>query len=728
MGMHNLAIYSSPISEKSIGEFIYRPSGPVEGNFYDDWSKLVADLNADVHSRKTVYFDESYNLVIVPAGTWALNDDIEFRNFGPANEYTTVQFDDGCVIDGVRRFTGIHIYSNSTSPVFTFGSVLMPVEHVHLERTIVSGLASPVFHIEDECTVLFYFEYRSKFQGNPVISIGDFGFVEFRLFSWSAIEQSTISSAFATSSFEVARDASSNFILPQNGISHSDTLIDGANKVNYTDNTFTGPLLNATNVQGAIDALKYHPKAVANLPALEALPIVWPIQHGYQIWVSSLKTFYRYSSTPLTVDGIVYVTSASAGTWVRELEYHDRFWQENVFWYLDPVNGDDRAGTFTVKTFAEYMRRSGGKYTSAVLMYIDASVTSAVAEGIKNQTVEYIGDSSGYQSYGVFYLLGPLKITSTGTITASTAVNMNTSNTCTVLEYSGTLSTGSIIRMADGVSANLSYWNMAACPTSGFYTTDPTSVGGAVPSVGDNYQELSLVSVDGLPKARSSRTYIVGVWLDVTDVPNGGFNEYFRFCRINNSASGGTRNTQGTRSVFEGSYFPNVYYTYGDSQFYGCGFGGELRVGFDSRKIYTQSCVHTAPVIIGSTSGSATGLFSSAAFDTPFIYSPSSPFAAKVTNGCSLFCVNSIGGETSSYGLVAQNGGQIYLSSSIKTPIVTSNKLWIGFSNLQLPELLSSAGGVLPAVSAMTSYAQLIASPFNGYCVSYQDGSKMAVI
>ena len=43
MGMHNLAIYSSPISEKSIGEFIYRPSGPVEGNFYDDWSKLVAD-------------------------------------------------------------------------------------------------------------------------------------------------------------------------------------------------------------------------------------------------------------------------------------------------------------------------------------------------------------------------------------------------------------------------------------------------------------------------------------------------------------------------------------------------------------------------------------------------------------------------------------------------------------------------------------------------------------
>jgi len=86
------------------------------------------------------------------------------------------------------------------------------------------------------------------------------------------------------------------------------------------------------------------------------------MKEGTTCWVATVGAFFRLTTSALAVDGITVITASGAAgmQWLRVLQ-HNKTWESQLTWNVDPVNGSDEAtgatSALAIKTLAELRRR-----------------------------------------------------------------------------------------------------------------------------------------------------------------------------------------------------------------------------------------------------------------------------------------------------------------------------------------------------------------------------------
>lgn len=241
-------------------EFVYRPSEPAPSdNVYASWAALVAAAAA-TRGLKVVYFDDSLAPCSIPAGAWDFGSPA--RLIGPSSRVqpTLVVVDDGATLANVVEFSGITLRSMSTSYVIDVpggATWIFILDNDCLVQQL--GVGGSVFRC-DGATGLFVVAMRAGGRflttGEMVVRSNGTHSVQLITFDAAFVGQNTIESptnnvsgeVYDPGSFVAAAQSVPGGLIPV-------SLQALAERVSYDDGR-AAPGLGATEVQGAIDALK----------------------------------------------------------------------------------------------------------------------------------------------------------------------------------------------------------------------------------------------------------------------------------------------------------------------------------------------------------------------------------------------------------------------------------------------------------------------------------------
>jgi len=244
------------------GNFTIRPAGPFGSGVYPDWASMYLDLSIASPGLKWIFIDSPGVPVPVPLGTYILS---------------------GCILSGVWEGSVPSILTTQTGVIFselhTVANRLQVVNEGTTSPLSISSLTNSSFMVQFEAQV------RSAIGGAPFFNllsgsvlniscldggrVGDIGLPVVKLSTSAVLSTKLYNQSFfaadcvdptsqASSSVSIAADAGSfDGTLTQVGYTgtYSLTQIDPASGVSYND-LAVAPPLGATDVQGALDALK----------------------------------------------------------------------------------------------------------------------------------------------------------------------------------------------------------------------------------------------------------------------------------------------------------------------------------------------------------------------------------------------------------------------------------------------------------------------------------------
>lgn len=253
--------------------FTVKPAGPFGSGVYADWFMMYLDLALASPGPKCICIDSPGVPVLVPSGTYNLSG-CTLSGVWENNLSSTLALQTGVV------FSELHAVANrlqivnegSTSPI-TVSTGSSPTLSIQSEAQVWSAFgAAPFFNLigGSSLTLTCLVGSQVGSSGLPVVLLGAASVLRVKLYDQSAFVDDCVDSAsLASSSVRVEADAGSFRVLTQAGYLGTFTLadIDLASGVAY-DDLVVFPPLGATDVQGALDALKIASSGVNGLTAI----------------------------------------------------------------------------------------------------------------------------------------------------------------------------------------------------------------------------------------------------------------------------------------------------------------------------------------------------------------------------------------------------------------------------------------------------------------------------
>lgn len=447
-------------------------------------------------------------------------------------------------------------------------------------------------------------------------------------------------------------------------------------------------------------------------------------------YVGSVRRYYELTrDTSLVADGVTILRTFSGnGFWVA-LNISSDAWSFQPTWYINATTGNDEnsgaSSSAALKTWAEFRRR-----VRFVGVSMTVNILTDLAEGL----------------IGVFEALSAgLSLTINGTPTVVADAGTNTTFTDPVLTLGacarGTMTSGALATFAPyvgkflrtpagkwapilGVSGGgapyLPFWSdntfgggmntkpanntqVDVCSLTSVTTIQLTTLNGLIPSI--NYLRFTSTSFNEAASVTSSNdvngaTFFVcefaGTWTNGSDAYAiacllTGSSAVFFYEPVSFVGGGSTR----TISLFEG----------GRAAFQGFIInGGKLQVGNGSSPGFPQA--------VTVYSGLGLGVFSSAGNGIEV-------GAGAIITGATLY-----GASNGGYGITVNYGGKVQVTAA-PTITGTSGDLQFCGAATAIPPL--TGGAAVPAASALTTWAQWAAAPFNSKVVNYSNGSSLCI-
>lgn len=235
--------------------FVFRPGGTAVDNVYITWASLFAALSI-VNGPKIVEFDDTNAPITIPAGGYDLLFDTTFRGYpGGATYPTLIGLADGASLENPYRFENVYITSNSTTEVFLFTNPTNIYNLYFDSASIITASTSVLYTVFN--TLNIYLDNQSHLLNGLVESFSvNTGALNLFLNGFSTVDADTLSGSLGAVDVTL-QDNSSAYSTTQTNLSVVPSIFMEAEAkyTNYND-SLVAPLLNATTVQDAIDALK----------------------------------------------------------------------------------------------------------------------------------------------------------------------------------------------------------------------------------------------------------------------------------------------------------------------------------------------------------------------------------------------------------------------------------------------------------------------------------------
>lgn len=461
--------------------------------------------------------------------------------------------------------------------------------------------------------------------------------------------------------------------------------------------------------------------------------------------VRDLVSLDRESSA--SVDNItVFATKSGVGRWIRLVVRHPH-WSSQAAWEIDPVAGnDENDGTpgHPLKTWVEFTRR-----VRVINVGMTVTIPGSLSEPLRG-TFE-TGSSTAWllvtgQPTVLAYATATTfadPVSATNTRGSVTATDLTVATTGAAGDFTNYV--GKIMRAAATDGPN--HWpilraSSASVAEGGFWAQD---LNNTKPTNGTRVDVLDLVTAptvdivtNGLPvsvryfrftdtttagapcvnplRMQQPSRFLTGPVLLSTftacDFTNSvhGYQTWFIGCILSPAASAMTVLPAGGACIFLGGGSLRSLHLFnpGIVQFQGFIIqGGKLTVGAQHTSVSTPGTLAAAGAFTGS---APLGVFDSAGD------------AVLVTGGASLGINNLFGSGSAGYGVRVQSGGSMRVTGS-PTITGTLGDLQLDGAATAIPQL--TAGAAVPAASALTTWAQWAAAPFNRYVFSYKTGSRI---
>lgn len=234
--------------------FVYNPSGIANNNVYTSWVNLYADLQL-VDGPRVIEFVEN---ATIPAGTYNFENNVALRGSATSAVYPVeVSIADLTTLSNLSRIENIALISLSTADIFNFTNT---ENRLYLDNsTLAANNSGYIYSVPSGDTFSIYLEGYSALitDTSDIIDVPTTTSLNIHLEEGSAIEADTLSAAVGAVVDIKLLDASSTYNTTQTNMLATPTItyLSDASRILYTDAV---PLLNADDVQGAIDALKDH--------------------------------------------------------------------------------------------------------------------------------------------------------------------------------------------------------------------------------------------------------------------------------------------------------------------------------------------------------------------------------------------------------------------------------------------------------------------------------------
>jgi hypothetical protein len=472
--------------------------------------------------------------------------------------------------------------------------------------------------------------------------------------------------------------------------------------------------------------------AVANFATLVAVAS----DVGRLVWCEQLRAYFQFTddATPLTVDGItVLATSVGGNTrWERLTSVTSLYWQRRTEWFLDPIAGDDATGDGTalspIQSFKEWFRRTGGYFT------FDASVPNPLFTiNMVLQSAEFTTqwpeadpfiyplsevDQTVRASSGIVIIRGVLQAALlTGTSGVGSAAAVPATNTPPIFQgdagFDGNVQAGRLLRVG-----TVGAWILRAATGANRAQVTPwfnltTFVAAAAPAAGIAYDVVSPLWYENWFSAQVGASTILRVeGLTLPEfLPSSGHGELQpTMCR--EASTENNANVDCVASTYTGFIRVGSLVSLTRSGYYSnCTVEGTLAIA-DS-VIRSELRVNQTGFV------GITGLVG--CFPTSAGNDGIEVDGGKVRVYGSLY-----GSATAAatFGLRVRSGGEVRVQVGVTPTIVgTSGALIIedGAAAFRIPPLVS--GLVVPAASALSTWANWAGAPFARRAMAYSTGS-----
>lgn len=473
-----------------------------------------------------------------------------------------------------------------------------------------------------------------------------------------------------------------------------------------------------------------------------------PLSEGTRMWVLTFRdTFELVKASTAVVDGVTVIATASGvGRWLRRLE-GDPVWTAQLNWDVNFVTGNDEnsglAGSgFPLKNIGEFVRRvriatSGATYT------VNVPTTGVPAGDVIRWSPQFNANVTSGDCTLLIKGTTTVAVASAFTATVATVAATNTQATVTDVTTVWAAQIGQIITMTSGPALGATAVVLkdlgAGVARVSNWVFPATGVFSANPAAGNTYEIRTLPTV-----ATSSGSQGLSVrqrinFQDVTlTAPNSiARTSQFFGCRITfagalNDADGvvhvnslfGCSCHLAVLGIIASSNSPLLIQSFGGA-FINCIVQVGALGGFSIRSVLQGCRVRTTSLSQGLQGGRIVISAQSGFFDSP------AGFPAIEVRNSLTFTILSTAGATGVYGSGNGTYGASFYEGSVTsiptttTPTLTGAAGDIDFegSATAIPELI--AGAIVPAASALTTWANLIAAPFSRNVISYKNGTKI---
>lgn len=478
--------------------------------------------------------------------------------------------------------------------------------------------------------------------------------------------------------------------------------------------------------------------SVANEAALTALAVSG-LPDGTKAFVRSHRSYWT-----LRTQGAVIIaheniaSSAAARQWSRILEIPHLTWLLEPIYFVDAVAGDDEnVGTTNVtalQSYAEYIRR-------CPYMYISQTVNILTALPNTDCLVHAL-DIRWHQALSA--TPPTLQVVGLRTLGADNVVVASSDelgNVKPLIDLGIALTVGQILQATSGgVSGATAVVDSLVAGTS--FRTSPWQsaafVRVAPPAPGDNVALVTLPTVNavGIMMRLDASSAAVGFYpelrnLDIaklcSSMPGGAL---FDICSF--GGANGIGCDPGCIYLFRGCSIETTGFVgnlgQGAMQFRQCAIGGSgaIQWGNGARGEYTNTVLRGRTLTMGATTrmGPITMRINSLGMDGQAAAST----ALLVERGCEVGIEGTLYGADpggASTGTNVQEAGHVYVSAAVTPTLTAATELILDGAGTAMPDLLPSAGLVLPAAAALTTWAQWAAGPFTRNVMSYKSPANI---
>ncbi len=464
---------------------------------------------------------------------------------------------------------------------------------------------------------------------------------------------------------------------------------------------------------------------IADLAALDAASM----EDGSAVWVESVSSNFVLQSTAGTPDNITIVDAYNSTKYWYRSDARSLTWASQAAWYINNGTGSDENDGATaltpLKTFDEFRRRVYEVAVSMTVTIADAAYPgaligefSAKTKGLSltiNGTVTVVAD-------------GGTTTTFTDPVTTLGACAMGTATSGSIANF--TAYTGKFLRAGANYFAPILGASGGGAPYLPFWARDTLST-----SKPANNSQLDVVDITTVTTIQisvfgglglslyylksTSTSFVDAVSTSNSNTVNGVV--YFA-CEFGGYLTV-SASTYAIACLLSGS---GQCYFYQPLTFIGGGSRRTLelleggRVGFQGFVINGGAGFKMVGNVSGPDLPSTATLWGGGVGLGVF---NSSAAGVTVYSGCFLNGTTVYGASNTTIGMIVDYGGRVQVTTA---PTITgASDLSFGGAATAIPPL--SGGAVVPAASALTTWAQLTGGTFNGHVVSYKNGSVLSV-